>query len=127
MTIYNTGNIQFVWRGLTLTGFGKSQYEIKQKNPSLNTEFGIGGDVLCSPSENNNRIWQITSSFTPLSPIYPILEQDNLNKIVDTLIIRDLNTGITDTFSKCYIMAISEKKDSNDRTVVWESGIRNGR
>lgn len=75
----------------------------------------------------NKRMWQITRSFKVDSVSLPILIQDNLNNVEDTLVVRDLNTGISDTFTDCVILNISGEQDSGTRTVTWNALYRNGR
>ena len=57
----------------------------------------------------------------------PILIQDNLNRTEATLVVRDLNTGVSDSFESCVILNISGEQDSNTRTVTWNALTRNGR
>ena len=56
-----------------------------------------------------------------------MLIEDNLNNVEDTLVVRDLNTGISDTFSDCVIMNISGEQDSSTRTVTWNALYRNNK
>ncbi len=125
--IYNVRNMELVWRGLTLTGFGSQKVEITQPQDmaSGNLVYGIFGECFSIP--NNKRGWQIVASFHPLSLSYPILEQDNLYNFADTLIVRDLNTGVTDIFTDCIIFSTDKKKDSDERIVTWLAAKRNGR
>lgn len=125
---YNIQNVELVWRGLTLTGFGSQKVEIDQSGEDMasgNIVYGIFGECFTAP--NPKRGWQITATFHPLSLSYPILEQDNLYNFEDTLIVRDLNNGTTDIFTNCIIFATNKKKDSNERTVTWLAAKRNGR
>lgn len=124
---YNIKNVELVWRGLTLTGFGSQKVEIRQTTDGQSTEiiYGIFGECFTVP--NPKRGWLITATFHPLSLSYPILEQDNLYNFVDTLIVRDLNTGTTDIFTECTISAAGQKKDSAERTVIWHAAKRNNR
>ncbi len=125
---YNVKNVELVWRGLTLTGFGSQKVEINQSGTemsSTNLVYGIFGESFTIP--NNKRGWYITATFHPLSLSYPILEQDNLYNFEDTLIVRDLNNGTTDIFTNCTIYATEKKKDSDERTVTWVAAKRNGR
>jgi hypothetical protein len=72
-------------------------------------------------------MWTVTSTFKVDSTSLPILLQDNLNRIEDTLVVRDLNTGVSDSFEACVILNISGEQDSNTRTVTWSALTRNGR
>ena len=125
---YNVKNVELVWRGLTLTGFGSQKVEITQSGEDMassNLLYGIFGECFSIP--NNRRGWFITAAVHPLTLSYPILEQDNLYNFEDTLIVRDLNTGTTDIFTCCMIYATGKKKDSDERTVTWIAAKRNGR
>ncbi len=126
MAVYDAKNIQFVWRGMTLTGTGDDHaYNITQQNDSFTPYKGVQGEGL--NIVNNARQWQITRSFKVDSPSLPVLIQDNLNGTEDTLVIRDLNTGLVDTFSNCVIMNISGEQDSATRIVTWNALSRNGK
>ncbi len=126
MAVYDAKNIQFVWRGITLTGAGDDHaYNIIQQNDSFTSYKGVQGEGL--NIVNNQRQWQITRSFKVDSVSLPVLIQDNLNGVEDTLVVRDLNTGITDTFSDCVIMNISGEQDSSTRIVTWNALYRNGK
>ena len=126
MALYDAKNIQFVWRGMTLTGTGDDHaYNITQQNDSFTPYKGVQGEGL--NIVNNARQWQITRSFKVDSPSLPVLIQDNLNGTEDTLVIRDLNTGLVDTFSNCVIMNISGEQDSATRIVTWNALSRNGK
>ena len=126
MTVYDAKNIQFVWRGITLTGTGDDHaYSITQQNDSFTPYKGVQGEGL--NIVNNQRQWQITRSFKVDSVSLPILLEDNLNNVEDTLIVRDLNTGNTDTFSECVILNVSGEQDSGTRTVTWNALYRNNK
>ena len=126
MAVYDAKNIQFVWRGLTLTGTGDSHaYKISQDNESFTPYKGVQGEGL--NQINYTRTWTITRSFKVDSPSLPVLIQDNLNYVEDSLVVRDLNTGITDTFTNCVIQNIGEEQDGGTRTVTWKALYRNGR
>lgn len=125
---YNIKNVELVWRGLTLTGFGSQKVEIDQSGQNMESSkiiYGIFGECFTVP--NPTRCWMITATFHPMSLSYPILEQDNLYNFEDTLIVRDLNNGTTDIFTYCTIYATVKKKDSNERVVIWRAAKRNGR
>lgn len=124
--MYDIKNAQFVWRGITLSGFGDDhKYSITQNGDSVTPYKGVAGEGL--NIANNQRMWTITSTFKVDSTSLPILLQDNLNRIEDTLVVRDLNTGISDSFEACVILNISGEQDSNTRTVTWSALTRNGR
>ncbi len=125
--VYDIKNVELVWRGLTLSGFGSKKVEIEQPQhmSSSSIVYGIFGEYFTVP--NNKRSWLITATFQPLSLSYPILEQDNLYNLEDTLIIRDLNNGVTDIFTGCSIYVIAKKKDCDERVVTWLAAKRNGR
>ncbi len=126
--VYDIKNVELVWRGLTLTGFGSLKAEINQAGENMssgNIVYGMFGECFIVP--NPKRGWQITATFNPLSLSYPILEQDNLYNYENTLIIRDLNNGSTDIFTNCIIQATVKKKDSDERIVTWIAAKRNGR
>lgn len=126
MTVYDAKNIQFVWRGLTLTGTGDDHaYSIKQQQDSFTAYKGVQGEGL--NIVNNKRQWQITRSFKVDSPSLAILIQDNLNNTEDTLVVRDLNTGMNDTFTNCVILNISGESDSSTRIVTWNALGRNSK
>lgn len=124
--MYDAKNIQFVWRGMTLTGTGDDHaYNIIQQNDSFTPYKGVQGEGL--NIVNNARQWQITRSFKVDSPSLPVLIEDNLNGTEDILVVRDLNTGLVDTFSNCVIMNISGEQDSSTRIVTWNALMRNGK
>ena len=124
--MYDAKNIQFVWRGMTLTGTADDHaYNIIQQNDSFTPYKGVQGEGL--NIVNNARQWQITRSFKVDSPSLPVLIEDNLNGTEDTLVVRDLNTGLVDTFSNCVIMNISGEQDSSTRIVTWNALMRNGK
>ena len=126
MAVYDAKNIQFVWRGMTLTGAGDDHaYNITQQNDSFTPYKGVQGEGL--NIVNNTRQWQITRSFKVDSVSLPVLIQDNLNGVEDTLVVRDLNKGAADTFSNCVIMNISGEQDSATRIVTWNALTRNGK
>lgn len=126
MTLYDAKNIQFVWRGITLSGAGDDHaYNITQIGDSISSYKGVQGEGL--NIVNNSRQWQITRSFKADSVSLPILTEDNLNRVEDTLVIRDLNTGREDTFSDCVILNIAGEKDEKTRTVTWNALFRNGK
>ena len=124
--MYDAKNIQFVWRGMTPTGTGDDHaYNIIQQNDSFTPYKGVQGEGL--NIVNNARQWQITRSFKVDSPSLPVLIEDNLNGTEDILVVRDLNTGLVDTFSNCVIMNISGEQDSSTRIVTWNALMRNGK
>ncbi len=126
MTTYDAKNIQFVWRGVTLTGTGDDHaYSITQQNDSITPYKGVQGEGL--NIVNNSRQWRITRSFKVDSVSLPILIEDNLNYVEDTLVVRDLNTGRDETFTDCVILNISGEQDSGTRTVTWNALYRNGK
>lgn len=126
MTVYDTKNIQFVWRGITLSGTGDEYaYNITQQNDSFTAYKGVQGDGL--HLVNSGRQWQISKSFKVDSVSLPILIEDNANNVEDTLVIRDLNTGLEDTFTDCVIMNISGEQDGSTRIVTWNALYRNGK
>ncbi len=126
MASFSIKNIELVWRGITLTGFASSKVEVGQSEAaSVTTIYGLAGESLNVP--NPKRAWTIKSSFHAFSVSYPILEQDNLNHVEDTLIVRDLNSGTTDTFTKCVITSIGNKRDGGERLVTWSAPLRNSR
>ena len=117
--MYDIKNAQFVWRGLTLSGFGDDhKYNITQNGDSATPYKGVA---------NNQRMWTITTTFKVDSNSLPILIQDNLNRIEGDLVVRDLNTGISDSFADAVIMNITGEQDSNTRTVTWSALTRNGK
>lgn len=122
---YNIKNIQLVWRGITLEGFASSKVNLSQKNEGSVILHGCLGECVSIP--NPAREWKITAKFHPMSTAYLILEQDSLYNFQDTLIIRDLNTGSSDIFTYCSISILTNKKDSDERTVEWTAAKRNGR
>lgn len=126
MTIYDAKNTQFVWRGVTLTGTGDSHaYSISQQNESFIPYKGVMGEGL--NIVNNQRQWQISRSFKVDSVSLPMLIEDNLNYVENTLVIRDLNTGLSDIFTDCVIVNISGEQDASTRTVTWNALYRNGK
>lgn len=126
MTVYDTKNIQFVWRGITLSGTGDEYaYNITQQNDSFTSYKGVQGDGL--HLVNSSRQWQISKSFKVDSVSLPILIEDNADNVEDTLVIRDLNTGLEDTFTDCVIMNISGEQDGSTRIVTWNALYRNGK
>ncbi len=126
MAVYDSKNIQFIWRGLTLTGTGDDHaYSISQQGDSIQPYKGVQGEGL--NIVNNTRQWRITRSFKVDSPSLASLIEDNLNCVEDTLVVRDLNTGKTDTFTDCVILNISGEQDARTRTVSWSALYRNGK
>lgn len=126
MAVYDAKNIEFVWRGITLTGTGDDHaYNISQQNDSITSYKGVQGEGL--NIINYQRQWRITRTFKVDSVSLPMLIEDNLNNVEDTLIVRDLNTGISDTFDNCVIMNISGEQDASTRTVTWNALYRNGK
>lgn len=124
--MYDIKNAQFVWRGLTLSGFGDDhKYNITQNGDSATPYKGVAGEGL--NIANNQRMWTITTTFKVDSTSLPILIQDNLNRIEGDLVVRDLNTGISDSFADAVIMNITGEQDSNTRTVTWSALTRNGK
>ena len=126
MTVYDAKNIQFVWKGETLTGAGDAHaYSITQENNSFTTYKGVQGEGL--NIVNNQRQWTITRSFKVDSVSMQTLIEDNMNCTEDTLIVRDINTGRDDVFSECVIVDISGEQDSNTRVVKWHALGRNNK
>lgn len=126
MTVYDVKNTQFVWRGVTLTGTGDSHaYNITQQNESFTPYKGVMGEGL--NIVNNQRQWQISRSFKVDSASLPMLIEDNLNYVENTLVIRDLNTGKSDVFTDCVIVNISGEQDASTRVVTWNALYRNGK
>lgn len=124
--MYDIKNAQFVWRGITLSGFGDDhKYSIAQNGDSITAYKGVAGEGL--NIVNNQRMWTITTTMKVDSTSLPILIQDNLNRIEASLVIRDLNTGISDSFGNAVVLNISGEQDSNTRTVTWSALTRNGR
>lgn len=124
--MYDIKNAQFVWRGITLTGFGDDhKYNITQNGDSATPYKGVAGEGL--NIANNQRMWNITTSLKVDSTSLPILIQDNLNRTEGTLVVRDLNTGISDSFEYAFIQNISGEQDSGTRTVTWSALTRNGK
>ena len=124
--MYDIKNAQFVWRGLTLSGFGDDhKYNITQNGDSATPYKGVAGEGL--NIANNQRMWNITTTFKADSTSLPILIQDNLNRVEGDLVVRDLNTGISDSFADAVILNISGEQDSNTRTVTWSALTRNGK
>lgn len=124
--MYDIKNAQFVWRGITLSGFGDDhKYNITQNGDSATPYKGVAGEGL--NIANNQRMWNVTTTFKVNSTSLPILIQDNLNRIENDLVIRDLNTGISDSFEDAVILNISGEQDSNTRTVTWSALTRNGK
>ena len=124
--MYDIKNAQFVWRGLTLSGFGDDhKYNITQNGDSATPYKGVAGEGL--NIANNQRMWNITTTFKVDSTSLPILIQDNLNRVEGDLVVRDLNTGISDSFADAVILNISGEQDGNTRTVTWSALTRNGK
>ena len=124
--MYDIKNAQFVWRGITLSGFGDDhKYNITQNGDSATPYKGVAGEGL--NIANNQRMWNVTTTFKVDSTSLPILIQDNLNRIEENLVVRDLNTGISDSFENAVILNISGEQDSNTRTVTWSALTRNGK
>ena len=124
--MYDIKNAQFVWRGITLTGFGDDhKYNITQNGDSATPYKGVAVEGL--NIANNQRMWNITTSLKVDSTSLPILIQDNLNRTEGTLVVRDLNTGISDSFEDAFIQNISGEQDSGTRTVTWSALTRNGK
>ena len=124
--MYDIKNAQFVWRGITLSGFGDDhKYNITQNGDSATPYKGVAGEGL--NIANNQRMWNVTTSLKVDSTSLPILIQDNLNRTEGELVVRDLNTGVSDSFESCVILNISGEQDSNTRTVTWNALTRNGR
>lgn len=124
--MYDIKNAQFVWRGITLSGFGDDhKYNITQNGDSATPYKGVAGEGL--NIANNQRMWNVTTSLKVDSTSLPILIQDNLNRTEGELVVRDLNTGISDSFEGCVILNISGEQDSNTRTVTWSALTRNGK
>lgn len=124
--MYDIKNAQFVWRGITLSGFGDDhKYNITQNGDSATPYKGVAGEGL--NIANNQRMWNITTTFKVDSTSLPILIQDNLNRVENSLVVRDLNTGIADSFEDAVILNISGEQDSNTRTVTWSALTRNGK
>ena len=124
--MYDIKNAQFVWRGITLSGFGDDhKYNITQNGDSATPYKGVAGEGL--NIANNQRMWNVTTTFKVDSTSLPILIQDNLNRVENSLVVRDLNTGIADSFEDAVILNISGEQDSNTRTVTWSALTRNGK
>ena len=124
MTLYDTRNSELIWRGLTLSGFAAEKINVTQDaTPSSILYIGISGESMSCP--NPKRRWVISSTFLADSLSYKILEQDNLNHVEDTLIVRDLNLGEVDIFTNCTIITIGTKKDGEYPTVRWQAPNRN--
>lgn len=124
--MYDIKNAQFVWRGITLSGFGDDhKYNITQNGDSATPYKGVAGEGL--NIANNQRMWNVSTTFKVDSTSLPILIQDNLNRIESDLVIRDLNTGISDSFEDAVILNISGEQDGNTRTVTWSALTRNGK
>ena len=124
--MYDIKNAQFVWRGITLSGFGDDhKYNITQNGDSATPYKGVAGEGL--NIANNQRMWNITTTFKVDSTSLPILLQDNLNRVEGDLVVRDLNTGISDSFADAVILNITGEQDSNTRTVTWSALTRNGK
>ena len=126
MTVYDAKNIEFSWKGVTLTGTGDEHaYSITQEGGSVKPYKGVQGEGL--NIVNNQRIWQISRSFKVDSESLPMLFDDCMNYVEDELVIRDLNTGKDDVFSECMISAIGGEKDSSTRLVQWSALRRNSK
>lgn len=124
--MYDIKNAQFVWRGITLSGFGDDhKYNITQNGDSATPYKGVAGEGL--NIANNQRMWNVTTTFKVDSTSLPILIQDNLNRVENNLVVRDLNTGISDSFEYAVILNITGEQDSNTRTVTWSALTRNGK
>ena len=124
--MYDIKNAQFVWRGITLSGFGDDhKYSITQNGDSVTPYKGVAGEGL--NIANNQRMWTITTTLKVDSTSLPILIQDNLNRTEGDLVVRDLNTGISDSFADAVILNITGEQDSNTRTVTWSALTRNGK
>lgn len=124
--MYDIKNAQFVWRGITLSGFGDDhKYNITQNGDSATPYKGVAGEGL--NIANNQRMWNVTTTFKVDSLSLPILIQDNLNRVENNLVVRDLNTGVSDSFENAVILNISGEQDSNTRTVTWSALTRNGK
>lgn len=124
--MYSTLNTQFVWRGLTLSGFGDDhKYSISQNGDSATSYKGVDGEGL--NIANNQRMWNITTTFKVDSLSLPILKEDNLNRTEGELVIRDLDAPNSDIFENAVILNISGEQDSNTRTVTWSALTRNGK
>lgn len=92
MTVYDSKNIEFMWRNVTLTGTGDDHaYSISQQGDSIQPYKGVQGEGL--NIINNARQWRITRTFKVDSTSLPMLIEDNINYVEDTLVVRDLNTG----------------------------------
>ena len=82
--MYDIKNAQFVWRGITLSGFGDDhKYNITQNGDSATPYKGVAGEGL--NIANNQRMWNITTTFKVDSTSLPILIQDNLNRVENRL------------------------------------------
>lgn len=126
MTVYDAKNIQFVWKGISLTGTGDDHaYSLSQPNSSFTPYKGVQGEGL--NIVNNRRVYQISRTFKVDSESLPMLLEDNLNCVEDTLIVRDLNTGRDDVYSECVILSVTGEKDSGTRTVTWSALGRNNK
>ena len=126
MTVYDAKNIQFVWKGISLTGTGDDHaYSLSQSNDSFTPYKGVQGEGL--NIVNNKRTYKISRTFKVDSESLPMLLEDNLNCVEDTLIVRDLNTGRDDVYSECVIIHIDGEKDSATRTVSWSALGRNNK
>ena len=80
MAVYDAKNIQFVWRGMTLTGaVDDHAYNITQQNDSFTSYKGVQGEGL--NIINNQRQWQISRSFKVDGASLPVLIKDNLNNV----------------------------------------------
>ena len=125
MAIFNIRNVQLIWRGLTLEGFSNVKVSLAANVSGNKTVIGIAGEFFKHP--DTTRQWNITSEFNILSLSYPILEQDNLNHVEDTLIVRDLNTGMTEVYTNCTIDSITSSANGYNRVVQWSAVRKNGR
>ena len=124
MTLYNIYNTQLVWRGLTLQGFSDVKINTVENTGSNKFVTGIAGEFFKHP--DTSRQWKISSAFSIASLSLPILEQDNLNRVEDTLIVRDLNTGLSEIYTNCTIESIT-CENNYTRSVQWHSPKKNGR
>ncbi len=126
MTVYDAKNIEFSWKGITLTGTGDDHaYSISQEGASVKPYKGVQGEGL--NIVNNQRIWKISRSFKVDSKSLPMLFEDCMNFVEDELVVRDINTGKDDIFSECMISSIEGEKDSSTRVVHWVALSRNSK
>lgn len=123
--MYNIKNAEFTWRGIPISGFADTKYDISQNGDSFTPYKGIAGEGL--NIANNQRMWNIVTSLKVDSTSLPILEEDNDKRTEGELVIRDLNTGISDVYTKCAVLNIAGKKDSDPRTITWSALYKNGK